>query len=101
MLATTAAASARALQEDKSLIRTGDAPRVMASIRSLAVSLLRLDGHDNIAADHPPPHPRSPAGAKAAPGWMNDWPDPRPGGSRILHSCDELERWAQMSYISV
>jgi Transposase DDE domain len=27
-----------------------NAPRVMASIRSLAVSLLRLDGHDNIAA---------------------------------------------------
>ena len=37
-------------QEDKSLVRTGNAPRVMASIRSLAVSLLRLDGHDNIAA---------------------------------------------------
>jgi predicted transposase YbfD/YdcC len=36
--------------EDKSLVRTGNAPRVMASIRSLAVSLLRLDGHDNIAA---------------------------------------------------
>jgi predicted transposase YbfD/YdcC len=37
-------------QEDKSLVRTGNAPRVMASIRSLAVSLLRLDGHTNIAA---------------------------------------------------
>src|ERR1700677_2667308 len=36
--------------EDKSLIRTGNAPRVMASLRSLAISLLRLDGHDNIAA---------------------------------------------------
>ena len=36
--------------EDKSLVRTGNAPRVMASIRSLAVSLLRLDGHYNIAA---------------------------------------------------
>jgi predicted transposase YbfD/YdcC len=37
-------------QEDKSLVRTGNAPRVMASLRSLAISLLRLDGHDNIAA---------------------------------------------------
>ena len=37
-------------QEDKSLVRTGNAPRVMASLRSLAISLLRLDGQDNIAA---------------------------------------------------
>jgi hypothetical protein len=37
-------------QEDKSLARTGNAPRVMASLRSLAISLPRLDGHDNIAA---------------------------------------------------
>jgi predicted transposase YbfD/YdcC len=36
-------------QEDKSLVRTGNAPRVMASLR-LAISLLRLDGHANIAA---------------------------------------------------
>ena len=36
-------------QEDKSLVRTGNAPRVMASLR-LAISLLRLDGHTNIAA---------------------------------------------------
>ena len=36
--------------EDKSLVRTGNAPRVMASLRSLAISLLRLDGHTNIAA---------------------------------------------------
>jgi predicted transposase YbfD/YdcC len=36
--------------EDKSLVRTGNAPRVMASLRSLAISLLRLDGHANIAA---------------------------------------------------
>jgi predicted transposase YbfD/YdcC len=39
-----------AYQEDKSLVRTGNAPRVMASLRSLAISLLRLDGHANIAA---------------------------------------------------
>ena len=37
-------------QEDKSLVRTGNAPRVMASLRSLAISLLRLDSHINIAA---------------------------------------------------
>jgi predicted transposase YbfD/YdcC len=37
-------------QEDKSLVRAGNAPRVMASLRSLAISLLRLDGHANIAA---------------------------------------------------
>jgi predicted transposase YbfD/YdcC len=37
-------------QEDKSLVRTGHAPRVMATLRSLGISLLRLDGHTNIAA---------------------------------------------------
>jgi predicted transposase YbfD/YdcC len=37
-------------QEDNSLVRTRNAPRVMASLRSLAISLLRLDGHTNIAA---------------------------------------------------
>jgi predicted transposase YbfD/YdcC len=37
-------------QEDRSLVRTGNAPRVMASLRSLAISVLRLDGHTNIAA---------------------------------------------------
>ena len=37
--------------EDKSLVRMGNAPRVMASLR-LAISLLRLDGHANIAAAH-------------------------------------------------
>jgi predicted transposase YbfD/YdcC len=36
-------------QEDKSLVRTGNAPRVMASLRSLAISILRLDGYGNIA----------------------------------------------------
>ena len=36
--------------EDNSLVRTGHAPRVMASLRSLAISVLRLDGHANIAA---------------------------------------------------
>jgi predicted transposase YbfD/YdcC len=37
-------------QEDKSLVRTGNAPRVMATLRSLAISILRLDCHTNIAA---------------------------------------------------
>jgi len=37
-------------QQDKSLVRTANAPRVMASPRNLAISLLRLDGHINIAA---------------------------------------------------
>jgi hypothetical protein len=37
-------------QEDKSLVRTGNAPRVLASLRSLSISLMRLDGHANIAA---------------------------------------------------
>ena len=37
-------------QEDGSLVRTRNAPRVMATVRSLAISLLRLDGHANIAA---------------------------------------------------
>ena len=37
-------------QEDRSLVRTGNASRVMASLRSLAISLLRLDGHASIAA---------------------------------------------------
>ncbi len=37
-------------QEDKSLVRTGNAPRVMASLRSLAISIPRLDGHTNIPA---------------------------------------------------
>jgi len=38
-------------QEDKSLVRTGNAPRVMASTGSLAIGLLRLDGQTNIAAN--------------------------------------------------
>jgi predicted transposase YbfD/YdcC len=37
-------------QEDKSLVRTGNAPRVMASLRNLAISILRMDGHSSIAA---------------------------------------------------
>jgi hypothetical protein len=37
-------------QEDNSPVRTGNAPRVMATLRSLAISLLRLEGRKNIAA---------------------------------------------------
>lgn len=36
--------------EDASRVRTGNAPRIMATLRSLAISLLRHAGHDNIAA---------------------------------------------------
>lgn len=35
--------------EDRSQSRTGDGPRVMATLRNLAVSLLRLHGHPNLA----------------------------------------------------
>jgi predicted transposase YbfD/YdcC len=36
--------------EDRSQVRTGHAPQVMASLRNTAISLLRLAGHTNIAA---------------------------------------------------
>ena len=36
--------------EDRSQARTGAGPRVMASLRNLAISALRLNGHTNIAA---------------------------------------------------
>ncbi len=36
--------------EDRSQIRTGNAPRVMATLRNVAISVLRLAGHANIAA---------------------------------------------------
>jgi hypothetical protein len=44
-------------QEDKSLVRTGNAPGVMATLRSLAVSLLRLHN----TATLPPPTATTPA----------------------------------------
>jgi predicted transposase YbfD/YdcC len=37
-------------QEERSVVGTGNAARVMASLRSLAISLLRLDGRASIAA---------------------------------------------------
>jgi predicted transposase YbfD/YdcC len=36
--------------EDRCQIRTGQGPQVMASLRNLAISILRLTGHTNIAA---------------------------------------------------
>jgi predicted transposase YbfD/YdcC len=36
--------------EDASQVRTGNAPRVMASLRNLAIGILRLHGARNIAA---------------------------------------------------
>ena len=38
------------LAEDASQVRTGNAPRAMASLRNLAVGILRARGHRNIAA---------------------------------------------------
>ena len=35
--------------EDRSQIRTGNGPQTMATLRNLAVSLLRLNGHKNLA----------------------------------------------------
>ncbi|WP_328335726.1 MULTISPECIES: hypothetical protein [unclassified Streptomyces] len=37
------------IDEDRSQVRTGQAPRVMASLRNLAITLLRFHGHHNIA----------------------------------------------------
>lgn len=39
-----------AFGEDDSRMRTGVGPRVMATLRSTVISLLRLDGHTSIAA---------------------------------------------------
>jgi predicted transposase YbfD/YdcC len=36
--------------EDASQLRTGTAPRAMASLRNLAIAILRRHGHRNIAA---------------------------------------------------
>lgn len=36
--------------EDRSQVRTGNAPHVMATMRNTAISLLRLSGWTNIAA---------------------------------------------------
>ena len=36
--------------EDRSQVRTGNGPRVMASLRNLAIAILRLAGHASIAA---------------------------------------------------
>lgn len=36
--------------EDRSQVRTGTSPRIMATIRNVAISLIRLAGIDNIAS---------------------------------------------------
>jgi hypothetical protein len=36
--------------EDSSQVRTRNGPRVMASLRNLAITILRLTGHASIAA---------------------------------------------------
>ena len=58
-------------QEDKSLVRTGNAPRVMATLRGLAISLLRMDGHIEHRRRQPLSRPRPEADAKATSGCMN------------------------------
>ncbi|MEU9384275.1 hypothetical protein AB0D38_26310, partial [Streptomyces sp. NPDC048279] len=40
----------RTFREDDSKVRTGTLPRAMASLRNLAISVFRQDGHTNIAA---------------------------------------------------
>ena len=45
--------------EDRSQIRTASAPRVMASLRNLAITILRLAGHAGIAAAPAPPRPQT------------------------------------------
>jgi predicted transposase YbfD/YdcC len=54
--------------EDASTTRTGNLPRVMATLRNLATSTLRQDGRTNIAAAtrHHARHPHRPL---AIPGW--------------------------------
>jgi len=52
--------------EDRSQVRTGNGPRVMASLRNLAITILRLTGHSNIAAGlrhhaHTPPDHSTPS----------------------------------------
>ncbi len=48
--------------EDRSRVRTGSGPQVMATLRNTAISLLRLDGATNIAAAlrHHAAHPNRP-----------------------------------------
>ena len=43
------------LDEDRSQVRTGAAPQIMAGLRNLTISLLRLTGEPNIASRPPPP----------------------------------------------
>jgi hypothetical protein len=51
-------------QEDKSLVRTGNAPRVMATLRSLAISIL-LGRPNEHRRSKPPPRPRPATDAQA------------------------------------
>ena len=39
--------------EDRSQVRTGNAPRVMATLRNTAIGLLRAAGFDNLAEANP------------------------------------------------
>ena len=39
-----------AFDEDRSQVRTGSAPQIMATLRNLTISMIRLAGETNIAA---------------------------------------------------
>jgi predicted transposase YbfD/YdcC len=45
--------------EDRSQIRTASAPQVMAALRNLAITILRLAGHASIATRTSPPRPQA------------------------------------------
>ena len=60
-------------QEDKSLVRTGNAPRVMASLRSLAIILLPPGRPRQHRRRQPSPRPRPAADAETASDRMNDF----------------------------
>jgi hypothetical protein len=45
--------------EDRSQIRTASAPQVMAALRNLAITILRLAGYASIATRTSPPRPQA------------------------------------------
>ena len=45
--------------EDRSQARTASTPQVMAALRNLAITILRLDGYASIATRTSPPRPQA------------------------------------------
>ena len=73
------------VSEDASRVRTGTAPRVLASPRNLAINALRLAGHASIPAGHLGSSCHSPVGVAGNPGPTSQkrtrgQPPPDPGG---------------------